>query len=60
LTAKPNCPEAGKYKPVLVLPKKFNDGAPTEPGAKLTVVNELDVLVVVLKTFVPSHTTNAV
>ena len=40
--------DAGRYKPVLVLPKKFSDGAPTDPGAKVADVNELDVLLVVL------------
>lgn len=60
LTAKPIWFDAGKYKPVLVLPKKFKDGAPTEPGANVAEVNELAVLLVVLYTFVPSHTTNAV
>ena len=60
LTAKPIWFDAGKYKPVVVLPKKFKDGAETAPGAKVADVNELDVLLVVLYTFVPSHTTNAV
>jgi hypothetical protein len=47
-TAKPIWFDAGRYKPVVVLPKKFRDGAPTEPGANVADVNELDVLLVVL------------
>lgn len=50
----------GKYKPVCVLPVKFNEGAATEPAANVAEVNELDVLVVALYTFVPSQTTKAV
>ena len=60
LTAKPIWLDAGRYKPVFVLPKKFRDGAPTEPGDNVAVLNEAAVLLVVLYTFVPSHTTNAV
>jgi hypothetical protein len=39
---------------------KFNEGAATDPAANVAEVNELDVLVVALYTFVPSQTTNAV
>ena len=60
LTANPIWLDAGKYKPVVVLPKKFSDGALTAPGASVADVNELVVLVVVLYTLVPSHTTKAV
>jgi hypothetical protein len=60
LIAKPIWLDAGRYKPVVVFPKKFKDGAVTAPGAKVAEVNELDVLLVVLNTLVPSQTTNAV
>ena len=60
LIAKPIWLDAGKYRPVVVLPKKFSDGALTDPGASVADVNELVVLVVVLYTLVPSHTTKAV
>ena len=46
--AKPIWFDAGRYKPVVVLPKKFKDGAETAPGANVADVNELDVLLVVL------------
>ena len=48
LIAKPIVLLDGKYKPVCVLPEKFNEGAATDPAANVAELNELDVLVVAL------------
>jgi hypothetical protein len=42
LITKPNCPVAGKYKPVFKSPVNLSDGTAKEPLPNVSDVNELD------------------
>jgi hypothetical protein len=41
LAETPNPPEKGKYKPVVVSPAKFSDGAKADPFPNVRLSNEL-------------------